>query len=104
MTCGICGSEEHFRANCPQGGSSTSAHITTAHSFTTYTGLGPLGDLLQEEPQTQTYVTLPTESIPYTSPFARPATPPAATPRVDGVWSFDSDPSPFIPRATPENG
>ena len=72
MTCGICGSEEHFRANCPQGGSSTSAHITTAHSFTTYTGLGPLGDLLQEEPQTQTYVTLPTEPIPYTSPFARP--------------------------------
>ena len=43
----------------------------------------------------------PTEPIPYTSPFARPATPPAATPRVHGVWSFDSDPGPFIPRATP---
>jgi len=53
MKCGICGSDTHFRAECPQRHGNSSAHVAHTHTaFTTYAGLGPLGDLLNEDPNT----------------------------------------------------
>ena len=93
MTCGICGSESHFRADCPQNPNrSNNAHHAFASgtqpntTFTSYSGLGPLGDLLANEPSAA-FITFQSDNIP-----RLPQAPPPATTQVlpaerpEGIW------------------
>jgi len=87
MTCGICGSETHFRAECPnntqQQGAGAAAH--SHFTFNSYSGVGPLGDLLSNEP-ISAMVTFEQDSIPREIPQATP-TPSSQVARLIGVWT-----------------
>ena len=108
MTCSICGAEDHFRAECPRGGTDHSNTGTTA--FASYSGMGPLGDLLgnsEAQPSTQTYVTFDVEPTAPTTNTNVQAPPHV---HIDGLWGSSgatspSDSNPFGIRNTlPPNG
>ena len=54
MTCGICGSETHFRAQCPRNTNrGASSGSRPDQEFASYAGAGPLGNLLYMQAQDQ---------------------------------------------------
>ena len=112
MTCGMCGSEIHFRAHCPQTQNRTSEHFTTPARSKTYLGVsnclgsGPSGDLLQDDAQRHKQSHLPWFMVNASAQQedTTEGTPFVPQSRREGVWlsGIPNEPPPVdVPMAPP---